>query len=76
MRLWSLPSGEPLRVLRPAIGSGQKGELLAVAPDGHFVVTGAWTGLSLQNVWRTAPEKSATVGHSWVIFGDQPAGCC
>ena len=46
LRLWSLPGGEPLRVLRPAIGSGQEGELFAVAvsPDGHFVVTGGWTG--------------------------------
>src|SRR5438552_6963540 len=46
VRLWALPSGEPLRVLRPAIGSGQEGELFAVAvsPDGHFVVTGGWTG--------------------------------
>jgi WD40 repeat protein len=46
VRLWSLPSGEPLRVLRPAIGSGQEGELFAVAvsPDGHFVVAGGWTG--------------------------------
>ena len=46
VRLWSLPGGEPLRVLRPAIGSGQEGELFAVAvsPDGHFVVAGGWTG--------------------------------
>ena len=46
VRLWSLPGGEPLRVLRPAIGSGQEGELFAVAvsPDGRFVVTGGWTG--------------------------------
>jgi hypothetical protein len=46
VRLWSLPGGEPLRVLRPVIGSGQEGELFAVAvsPDGRFVVTGGWTG--------------------------------
>src|SRR5947209_5806078 len=46
VRLWSLPGGEPLRVLRPAIGSGQEGEFFAVAvsPDGHFVVAGGWTG--------------------------------
>jgi hypothetical protein len=44
--LWSLPGGEPLPVLRPAIGSGQEGEVFAVAvsPDGRFVVTGGWTG--------------------------------
>jgi Caspase domain/WD domain, G-beta repeat len=46
VRLWSLPSGELLRVLRPAIGSGAEGELFAVAvsPDGHFVVAAGWTG--------------------------------
>jgi WD40 repeat protein len=46
VRLWSLATGEQLRVLRPAIGSGAEGELfaLAVSPDGRFVVTGGWTG--------------------------------
>jgi len=46
VRLWSLATGEQLRVLRPAIGSGAEGELFAVAvsPDGRFVVTGGWTG--------------------------------
>src|SRR5260370_16812270 len=46
VRLWSLPGGELLRVLRPAIGSGQEGELFAVAvsPEGRSVVTGGWTG--------------------------------
>src|SRR6516165_7215605 len=46
VRLWSLPSGEPLKVLRPAIGSGAEGELFAVAvsPDGRLVVAGGWTG--------------------------------
>ena len=46
VRLWSLDTGEQLRVLRPAIGSGAEGELFAVAmsPDGRFVVAGGWTG--------------------------------
>jgi hypothetical protein len=46
VRLWSLSTGEQLRVLRPAIGSGAEGELFAIAvsPDGRFVVTGGWTG--------------------------------
>jgi WD40 repeat protein len=46
VRVWSLATGEQLRVLRPAIGFGQEGELYAVAvsPDGQFVVTGGWTG--------------------------------
>lgn len=46
LRLWSLSTGELMRVLRPQIGSGAEGELKAVAlsPDGQFVVTGGWTG--------------------------------
>src|ERR1700739_4239058 len=52
VRLWSLPGGKLLRVLRPAMGSGQEGELFAVAvsPDGRSVVTGGWTGF----VWEKA----------------------
>jgi WD40 repeat protein len=46
VRLWSLLTGELVRVLRPQIGAGAEGELKAVAlsPDGRFVVTGGWTG--------------------------------
>src|SRR5215470_17381566 len=46
LRIWSLPTGEPIQVLRPQIGKGAEGELKAVAvsPDGHFVVAGGWTG--------------------------------
>ena len=46
LRLWSLSTGELIHVLRPQIGHGAEGELKAVAmsPDGHFVVTGGWTG--------------------------------
>src|SRR5260370_37948110 len=46
LRLWALPTGEPIGVLRPQIGNGAEGELKAVAlsPDARFVVTGGWTG--------------------------------
>jgi WD40 repeat protein len=46
VRLWSLDTGELLRVLRPPIGEGDEGKLYAVAmsPDGRFVVTAGWTG--------------------------------
>ena len=46
VRLWSLSTGELIRVLRPQIGNGPEGELKAVAlsPDGRLVVTGGWTG--------------------------------
>ena len=43
-RLWSLPDGKLLRVLRPPIGAGNGGKVYAVAmsPDGRFVAVGGW----------------------------------
>ncbi|MGQ0675018.1 MAG: hypothetical protein ACT4N4_02885, partial [Rhodospirillales bacterium] len=45
-RLWSLATGELLRVLRPPIGHDLEGRLHAVAlsPDGRLLATGGWTG--------------------------------
>lgn len=45
VRVWSLASGELLKVLRPPIGSGGEGKLYAVAisPDGAAVATAGWT---------------------------------
>src|SRR5215471_18666484 len=62
VRLWALPGGEPLRILRPAIGSGQEGELFAVAvsPDGHFVVTGGWTGFEWEKANSLYVFETAT----------------
>ena len=44
-RVWELETGQLLRVLRPPIGAGDDGVLLAVAisPDGRTVATGGWT---------------------------------
>ncbi len=46
LRLWELPSGALLDVLRPPIGKGKEGMLYAVAlsPDGETIATGGWTG--------------------------------
>jgi len=46
LRLWSLPSGDPLGVLRVPIGSGEEGELYAVAlsPDGGRAYAAGYTG--------------------------------
>ena len=47
-RVWSLASGELLKVLRPPIGSGNEGKLYAVAisPDGGTVATAGWSRLA------------------------------
>jgi uncharacterized caspase-like protein len=46
VRLWSIATGEQLKVLDPAMGSGAEGEPFAVAtsPGRRVVVTGGWTG--------------------------------
>src|SRR3954469_14284567 len=45
-RLWELPAGRLLRVLRPPIGKGREGLLFcgALSPDGRLVAVGGWTG--------------------------------
>jgi WD40 repeat protein len=42
IRIWDVESGQPLRVLRPPIGSGREGELHAgaISPDGRTLAAG------------------------------------
>jgi hypothetical protein len=44
VRMWSLPDGKLLRVLRPPINEGNGGKVYAVAmsPNGRFVAVGGW----------------------------------
>ena len=47
VRLWSLPDGKLIRVLRPPIGDGYEGQVfaLAISPDGQRVIVGGGRGL-------------------------------
>jgi WD40 repeat protein len=62
LRLWMLPTGELIRVLRPQIGAGAEGELKAVAlsPDAQYVVTGGWTGFAWENANSLYVFETAT----------------
>lgn len=55
LRLWELPSGRPLRVIRAPIGAGNEGKLNAVAisPDATTIAAGGWTvgGESGENIY-------------------------
>src|SRR2546429_6590741 len=46
VRVWELPSGRLLRIIRPPIEDGNEGKLYAVAisPDGRRIAAGGWTG--------------------------------
>jgi WD40 repeat protein len=48
-RLWEIPSGRPLRILRPPIGEGNKGKIGACAliPDGSLAAVGGSSGAGL-----------------------------
>jgi WD40 repeat protein len=44
VRLWTLPSGELMRTLRPFVGAGHEGKVYAVAlePDGKWLAAAGW----------------------------------
>jgi WD40 repeat protein len=48
VRVWSLPDGKLLRVLRPHIAKGHEGKIysVAISPDGKTVAVGGWTSES------------------------------
>jgi WD40 repeat protein len=52
-RVWSLPEGKLLKVLRPPIGAGDEGKVYAVAvsPDGRTVAVGHWNGTGENSVY-------------------------
>jgi WD40 repeat protein len=46
VRVWELPTGRLLRIIRVPIGAGNEGKLYAVAisPDGSTIAAGGWAG--------------------------------
>jgi WD40 repeat protein len=47
VRVWELPAGRLLRVIRPPLGAGDEGKLYAVAisPDGSTIAAAGWTSV-------------------------------
>jgi WD40 repeat protein len=76
VRVWSLPEGRLLRVLRPPIGAGNEGKIYAVAisPDGKTVAAGGWTGYEWDNTYSiylfdraTGELRQRLTGHDSII---------
>lgn len=46
LRIWSLPEGKIIKILRVPVGLGNDGKLFAVdlSPDGRMAAVGGWTG--------------------------------
>lgn len=53
LRLWSLATGELLRVMRPPIDDGNEGKIYAAAmsPDGRLAIAGGYLGVELFGVF-------------------------
>ncbi len=64
VRVWELPSGRLLTVLRPPVGPGNEGKIYAVAisPDGKTVACGGWTQ------WNQGSSAQATEGNTIYLF--------
>jgi WD40 repeat protein len=52
VRIWDLPSGKLLRILRPPIGEGNDGEVdaVAISPDGRMIACGGLTGSASEKI--------------------------
>jgi WD40 repeat protein len=70
-RLWSLPEGRLLRVLRVPIGPGNGGKLysVAVSPDGKLVAAGGWDARSAQDGSHAVYLFDAASGEVKAVIG-------
>lgn len=62
-RVWELPTGRLLHVLRPPIGNNHDGKVFAVAisPDGETVAVGGWTEIGRNPVFLFARSSGRLV---------------
>ncbi|MBX9749500.1 MAG: caspase family protein [Roseococcus sp.] len=74
LRLWALPEGTPLGVLRPPIGEGAEGELYAVAlsPDGSRAFAAGHTGRAWERAFAIYVFDTGT-GRLIARLPNQPA---
>ncbi|MBI5887638.1 MAG: caspase family protein [Deltaproteobacteria bacterium] len=63
IRVWDLPTGKLLKIIRPPLGEGNEGKLYsaAISPDGRTIAAGGWTGWD----WE---------GKSYIYFFDRETG--
>ncbi len=74
LRLWALPDGTPIGVLRPPIGDGEEGELYAVAltPDGSRAFAAGFTGRNWDRSFSVYLFETST-GRLLARLPNQPA---
>jgi hypothetical protein len=74
LRLWSLPDGTPIGVLRPPIGDREEGELYAVTltPDGTRAIAAGYTGRSWDGTFSIYVFETSS-GRLLARLPNQPA---
>ncbi|MDB5379151.1 MAG: exported protein of unknown function, partial [Rubritepida sp.] len=74
LRLWSLPDGTPIGVLRPPIGDREEGELYAVTltPDGTRAIAAGYTGRSRDGTFSIYVFETSS-GRLLARLPNQPA---
>jgi WD40 repeat protein len=63
VRVWELPSGRLLQILRPPVGEGDEGKVYAVAisPDASTIACGGWTAPTSDQCVYLFDRKNGTI---------------